>query len=103
MRGASPLRLNAGMTALDVDRLRADTPGCTRVTHLNNAGSALPPSVVTDTMVAHLRREEEIGGYEAHAEAADRVEAVRTSAARLIGGPCSRSSTRDRSTTATAS
>lgn len=73
------------MSALDVDRLRADTPGCTRVTHLNNAGSALPPSVVTDTMVAHLRREEEIGGYEAHAEADERVEAVRASAARLIG------------------
>ena len=70
---------------LDVDRLRAETPGCTRVTHLNNAGSALPPAVVTQTMVDHLRREEEIGGYEAHAEAGDRVEAVRTSAATLLG------------------
>ena len=46
------------------------------MTHLNNAGSALPPAIVTDTMVAHLRREEEIGGYEAHAEAADRVVVV---------------------------
>jgi len=70
---------------LDVDRLRAETPGCTRVTHLNNAGSALPPAVVTQTMVDHLRREEEIGGYEAHAEAADRVVAVRDSAATLLG------------------
>lgn len=70
---------------LDVDRLRADTPGCTRVVHLNNAGSALPPSVVTDTVVAHLRREEEIGGYEAHAEAGDRVAAVSSSVAALIG------------------
>jgi len=71
--------------ALDVDGLRADTPGCERVVHLNNAGSALPPAVVTDTVVAHLRREEEIGGYEAHAEAADRIEAVRASAADLLG------------------
>lgn len=71
--------------ALDVDALRADTPGCTNVIHLNNAGSALPPAVVTDTVVAHLRREEEIGGYEAHAEAADRVAAVSDSVARLIG------------------
>lgn len=73
------------MGILDVDRLRADTPGCASVTHLNNAGSALPPAVVTDTVVDHLRREEQIGGYEAHAEAADRVEAVRASAAVLIG------------------
>ena len=70
---------------LDVDRLRADTPGCAEVTHLNNAGSALPPAVVTDTVVDHLRREERIGGYEAHAEAADRIEAVRASAATLVG------------------
>lgn len=73
------------MGTLDVDRLRADTPGCLNVTHLNNAGSALPPAVVTDTVVDHLRREESIGGYEAHAEAADRIEAVRGSAATLVG------------------
>jgi cysteine desulfurase/selenocysteine lyase len=73
------------MGTLDVDRLRADTPGCLNVTHLNNAGSALPPAVVTDTVVDHLRREESIGGYEAHAEAADRIEAVRESAATLVG------------------
>lgn len=73
------------MGTLDVDRLRADTPGCLNVTHLNNAGSALPPAVVTDTVVDHLRREESIGGYEAHAEAADRIEAVRASAATLVG------------------
>jgi selenocysteine lyase/cysteine desulfurase len=73
------------MAALDVDRLRADTPGCSEVTHLNNAGAALPPAIVTDTVVEHLRREERIGGYEAHAEADDRIAAVRTSAAALIG------------------
>ena len=73
------------MGTIDVDRLRADTPGCEAVTHLNNAGSALPPSVVTDTVVEHLRREELIGGYEAHAEAVDRIEAVRDSAAALVG------------------
>jgi len=72
---------------IDVDSLRADTPGCANVTHLNNAGSALPPRVVTDTVVAHLRREEEIGGYEAHAEGADRVAAVYDSVARLVNAP----------------
>ena len=47
---------------IDVEALRADTPGCANVTHLNNAGSALQPAIVTDTVVAHLRREEEVGG-----------------------------------------
>ena len=73
------------MGSLDVDRLRADTPGCGTVIHLNNAGSALPPAIVTETVVDHLRREELIGGYEAHAEAADRIEAVRASGAALVG------------------
>ncbi|MBM3689689.1 MAG: aminotransferase class V-fold PLP-dependent enzyme [Actinobacteria bacterium] len=72
---------------IDLAVLRADTPGCASVTHLNNAGSALPPRVVTDTAVAHVRREEEIGGYEAHAEAADRVAAVYDSVARLVHAP----------------
>jgi cysteine desulfurase/selenocysteine lyase len=70
---------------LDVSRLREQTVGCANVTHLNNAGSALPPAVVTDTVVAHLRREEAIGGYEAHAEAETRLEAVYGSVAMLIG------------------
>lgn len=69
---------------LDVAALREDTPGCTGVIHLNNAGSALPPAVVVDTMVEHLRREELIGGYEAHAEAADRIARVYDSVAHLI-------------------
>ncbi|MEI6362751.1 MAG: aminotransferase class V-fold PLP-dependent enzyme [Actinomycetes bacterium] len=70
---------------LDVARLREQTVGCTNVTHLNNAGSALPPAVVTDTVVDHLRLEEAIGGYEAHAQADARIEAVSASVATLIG------------------
>ncbi|MFZ9988085.1 MAG: aminotransferase class V-fold PLP-dependent enzyme, partial [Candidatus Nanopelagicales bacterium] len=75
------------MPRIDVNALRADTPGCANVTHLNNAGSALPPAVVTDTMVAHLRREEQVGGYEAHAEARDRVAGVYASVAQLVNAP----------------
>ena len=71
--------------ALDVARLRADTRGCESVNHLNNAGSALPPAIVVDTMVEHLRLEEQIGGYEAHAAATERIDAVYTSAAQLLG------------------
>ena len=68
-----------------VEAVRADTPGVEGVVHFNNAGSALPPKVVVDTVVDHLRREAEIGGYEAAAEAADREEAVYASIAALIG------------------
>ncbi len=71
-------------SGLDVAQLRADTRGCTEVVHLNNAGSALPPSVVVDTMVEHLRLEEMIGGYEAHARTAERIDAVRDSIGQLL-------------------
>jgi cysteine desulfurase / selenocysteine lyase len=73
------------LDAAAVARLRADTPGAAGVHHLNNAGSALPPQVVVDTMVAHLLREAEIGGYEAHDEASERIEAVYAACGRLVG------------------
>jgi selenocysteine lyase/cysteine desulfurase len=71
--------------AFDVARARRDTPGVARVAHLNNAGAALPPSTVTEAVIAHLRLEAEIGGYEAADAARDRVEAVYPAIARLIG------------------
>ncbi len=73
------------MSEIDVDRVRADTPGVEHVAHLNNAGAALPPRVVTDAVVAHLEREATIGGYEAAAEAAERTAATYDSIAGLLG------------------
>jgi cysteine desulfurase / selenocysteine lyase len=70
---------------LDVDRARALTPGCAEVIHLNHAGASLMPAPVLETVVSHLRREAEIGGYEAADEAGDRLEEVYRSAARLLG------------------
>jgi selenocysteine lyase/cysteine desulfurase len=72
---------------LDVTAARADTPGTAFVRHLNNAGQSLPPKVVVDTVIAHLQREAEIGGYEAHAEADPRVAAVYESVGALMGVP----------------
>ncbi|NNG05729.1 MAG: aminotransferase class V-fold PLP-dependent enzyme [Inquilinus sp.] len=69
---------------IDVDRVRADTPGCSKVNHLNNAGAALPPRSVTQTMIDHLRLEAETGGYEAAAKAAPRLERCYDSVAALL-------------------
>ncbi|WP_437833048.1 aminotransferase class V-fold PLP-dependent enzyme [Sorangium sp. So ce1153] len=70
---------------MDIAALRRDTPACASFVHFNNAGASLPPAVVVDTVVEHLRREAAVGGYEAQAEAAARLEAVYGSVARLIG------------------
>jgi selenocysteine lyase/cysteine desulfurase len=69
---------------IDLARVRADTPGVAHVAHLNNAGSALPPRQVHDAVVDHLRREAEIGGYEAARERRDRWEHTYDALARLL-------------------
>jgi cysteine desulfurase/selenocysteine lyase len=71
--------------SIDVEAVRRQTRGVLGVTHLNNAGSSLVSCPVLDTVVGHLLREEQIGGYEAAEEAADRLEGVYSSVARLIG------------------
>ena len=69
---------------IDLERIRADTPGVAHVAHLNNAGSALPPRQVHDAVVDHLQREAEIGGYEAARERKDRWEHTYDALARLL-------------------
>src|SRR3954453_12807625 len=75
----------ATSSVIDVERARADTPGCARVAHLNNAGAALPPAPVLDAVVEHLEREAQIGGYEAARERADRLEHTYDAIAALLG------------------
>ncbi|MCU1679272.1 MAG: aminotransferase class V-fold PLP-dependent enzyme [Amycolatopsis sp.] len=69
----------------DIRRARDETPGCAGLTHFNNAGAALQPALVTETVIAHLRAESLSGGYEAAADAGDRLDGVYTSLATLLG------------------
>jgi selenocysteine lyase/cysteine desulfurase len=68
----------------DIERARRDTPAASRVAHLNNAGAALPPMQVTEAVIAHLRLEAELGGYEAAAAAAEQVDATYRAIVRLL-------------------
>ena len=52
-------------TNFPIDRLRSDTPGCSQVIHLNNAGAGLMPLPVLQAIQSHLQLEAEMGGYEA--------------------------------------
>ncbi|MCA2205979.1 aminotransferase class V-fold PLP-dependent enzyme [Nocardia rosealba] len=71
---------------LDFAAITAATPGLADgKVFLDSAGSSLPPRIVTDTVIAHLRREADIGGYRAANERLDDLAAVKTSIATLIG------------------
>ena len=71
---------------MDIGALRAQTPGCARRIHLNNAGAGLLAQPTLDAMTAHLRQEAEIGGYEAAAGARDAIAATYDVIAELVGG-----------------
>jgi len=69
---------------IDVDAVRRSTPGCETRIHLNNAGASLMSQPVLDAVVDHLQLEARLGGYEAADAAAERLDAVYASAARLV-------------------
>jgi selenocysteine lyase/cysteine desulfurase len=78
----------SALTAVLDERLaawRRDTPGCQGRVHLNNAGASFSPLTVVEAELAHFRREQEIGGYEAADEAAGRLQEAYENLGRLLG------------------
>ncbi len=70
---------------IDLERARAETPGCRRVLHFNNAGAGLPPRPVLDAVLGHLELEAAVGGYEAEERTRAEVERTYQALAMLIG------------------
>lgn len=70
---------------IDLAVERAQTPGCRERVFLDSAGSSLPPNRVVEAVVAHLRREAEVGGYQAADERAPDLEAVPGLLGQLLG------------------
>ena len=70
---------------MDIARIRSETPGCSEVIYLNNAGASLPPAVVVDTVVGYLREEARVGGYELAERREEEIAGVYRSVAGVIG------------------
>lgn len=74
---------------IDIDAIRADTPGTDSVAHFNNAGASLMPTPVLETVTSYLAEESRIGGYEAAEVHAEGLEVVYDTLASLIGAESS--------------
>ena len=70
---------------IDIEALRADTPGVDHVVHFNNAGAALMPTPVIRAIYDHLDAEIHMGGYEARNAHEQQAEAVYASVAAIVG------------------
>ncbi len=72
------------MGRLDVEALRAATPGCATSIHFNHAGASLMSAVTLAAITEQLRREASLGPHEAAAAVQDRLDKARADAARLL-------------------
>ncbi len=85
---------------IDVDKLRAETPGTENVIHLNNAGSSLMPQPVIDAILRYLDHEIGYGGYETHRAFANELDGVYGTIAELINAESSEIAINDSATRA---
>jgi selenocysteine lyase/cysteine desulfurase len=85
---------------IDVEALRAQTPGVKKVVHFNNAGAALMPTPVIDAVDDYFKSEILYGGYETHRLRGNQIEAVYQSLSDLIGADRSEVALADNATRA---
>ena len=71
--------------AIDVEAVRAATPGAAHAHHFNAAGCSLASRATLAAVCEHLELEAHGGGYEAAAAVRPRIEAVYEAAAVLLG------------------
>ena len=69
---------------MNIEQLRADTPAVAQLIHFNNAGAALMPAPVIETMTRHIQLEADLGGYEAAGQCAAELQNVYNAIGRLI-------------------
>ncbi|KJZ44035.1 aminotransferase class V-fold PLP-dependent enzyme [Pseudomonas fluorescens] len=69
---------------MNIEQLRADTPGVAHLIHFNNAGAALTPEPVIEVMTRHIQLEASLGGYEAAGQQSAELENVYGAIGRLI-------------------
>src|ERR1700704_3019613 len=67
-----------------VKKWRDDTPGCANQIHFNNAGAGLMPRGVLETIIGHLNRETNFGGYESADDAEAAVADAYANVARVL-------------------
>jgi selenocysteine lyase/cysteine desulfurase len=71
--------------AIDVEAVRAATPGAAHAHHFNAAGCSLASDATLAAVIEHLELEARAGGYEAAAEVRPRIDDAYEAAARLLG------------------
>lgn len=72
------------MSGLDIEQLRAATPGCATSVHFNHAGASLMSGATLAAVTEQLRREALYGPHEASVAVQGRLDEARTDAARLL-------------------
>ena len=70
---------------IDIEKIRAETPGIEFSTHLLACGSSLMPKNVVDAIIQHTQLEALMGGYEAEAKKVDELNNIYNIVAEHIG------------------